>query len=76
MTWNNINVLWEINPNGKHLVVYRVTTLLFPGKQPIACLKRETTLSGSDIVGVENMTDGRFVPYVTGCVVNFNINMK
>jgi hypothetical protein len=37
----------KINPNGKQLVVYRVTTLLFPGKQPIACLKRETTLSGS-----------------------------
>ena len=35
----------KINPNGKQLVVYRVTTLLFPGKQPIACLKRETTLS-------------------------------
>jgi hypothetical protein len=33
------------NPNGKQVVVYRVTTLLFPGKQPIACLKRETTLS-------------------------------
>ena len=32
-------------PNGKQLVVYRVTTLLFPGKQPIACLKRETTVS-------------------------------
>jgi hypothetical protein len=31
----------KINPNGKQLVVYRVTTLLFPGKQPIACLKRE-----------------------------------
>jgi hypothetical protein len=30
----------KINPNGKQLVVYRVTTLLFPGKQPIACLKR------------------------------------
>jgi hypothetical protein len=28
----------KINPNGKQLVVYRVTTLLFPGKQPIACL--------------------------------------
>jgi IMP cyclohydrolase len=26
----------KINPNGKQLVVYRVTTLLFPGKQPIA----------------------------------------
>jgi hypothetical protein len=64
----------KINPNGKQLVVYQVTTLLFPGKQPIACLKRETTLSGSDIV--ENITDGRFAPYVTGCVVNFNINMK
>ena len=25
---------------------------------------------------VENITDGRFVPYFTGCVVNFNINMK
>jgi hypothetical protein len=35
----------KINPNGKQLVVYRVTTLLFPGKQPIARLKRETTLS-------------------------------
>jgi hypothetical protein len=35
----------KINPNRKQLVVYRVTTLLFPGKQPIACLKRETTLS-------------------------------
>jgi hypothetical protein len=58
-------------PNGKQLVVYRVTTLLFPGKQPIACLKRETILSGSDIVDVENITDGRFVPYITGCVVNF-----
>jgi hypothetical protein len=23
-----------------------------------------------------NITDGRFVPYITGCVVNFNINMK
>jgi len=66
----------KINPNGKQLVVYRVTTLLFPGKQPIACFKRETTLSGSDIVGVENITDGRFVPYITGCVGNFNINMK
>ena len=52
----------KINPNGKQLVVYRVATLLFPGKQPIACLKRETTLSGSDIVGVENITDGQFVP--------------
>jgi hypothetical protein len=66
----------KINPNGKQLVVYRLTTLLFSGKQPIACLKRETTLSGSDIVGVENITDGRFVPYITGCVVNFKINMK
>ena len=66
----------KINPNGKQLVVYRVTTLLFPGKQPIAYLKRETTLCGSDIVGVENITDGRFVLYITGCVVNFNINMK
>jgi hypothetical protein len=35
----------KINPNGKQLVIYRVTTLLFPDKQPIACLKRETTLS-------------------------------
>jgi hypothetical protein len=35
----------KINPNGKQVVVYRVTTLLFPGKQPIACLKRVTTLS-------------------------------
>jgi hypothetical protein len=25
---------------------------------------------------VENITDGRLVPYITGCVVNFNINMK
>ena len=25
---------------------------------------------------VENITGGRFVPYITGCVVNFNINMK
>ena len=25
---------------------------------------------------VQNITDGRFVPYITGCVVNFNINMK
>ena len=25
---------------------------------------------------VENITDGRFLPYITGCVVNFNINMK
>jgi hypothetical protein len=25
---------------------------------------------------VENITDGQFVPYITGCVVNFNINMK
>ena len=66
----------KINLNGKQLVVYRVTTLFPPGKQPIACLKRETTLSGSDIVGVENITDDRFVPYITGCVVNFNINMK
>ena len=24
----------------------------------------------------KNITDGRFVPYITGCVVNFNINMK
>ena len=45
MTWNNFNFLVKINPNGKQLVVYRVATLLFPGKQPIACLKRETTLS-------------------------------
>jgi len=66
----------KINPNGKQLVVYRVTTLVFPGKQLVACLKREPTLSGSDIVGVENITEGRFVPYITGCVVNFNINMK
>jgi hypothetical protein len=22
---------------------------------------------------VENITDGRFVPYITGCVVNFNL---
>jgi hypothetical protein len=75
----------KINPNEKQLVVYRVTTLLFPGKQPIVCLKRETTLSGSDICqkllnthfkSVENITDDRFVPYITGCVVNFNINMK
>jgi hypothetical protein len=51
----------KINPNGKQLVVYRVTTILFPGKQLIVCLKRETTLSGSEIVGVENITDGRFV---------------
>ena len=50
-----------VTPNGKQLVVYRVTTLLFPGKQLIVCLKRETTLSGSEIVGVENITDGRFV---------------
>ena len=35
----------ENKPNGKQLVIYRVTTLLFPGKQPIACLKSETTLS-------------------------------
>jgi hypothetical protein len=48
--------------------------IVFLGKQPIACLKRETTLSGSDIV--ENITDGRFAPYITGCVVNVNINMK
>jgi hypothetical protein len=41
----------KINPNGKQLVVYRVTTLLFPGKQPLrASWKRETTLSESDIV--------------------------
>jgi hypothetical protein len=66
----------KINPNGKQLVVYWVTTLVFPGKQLIVCLKRETTLSGSDIVGVEHITEGRFVPYITGCVVNFNINMK
>ena len=25
---------------------------------------------------VENNTDGRCVPYITGCVVNFKINMK
>ena len=25
---------------------------------------------------VENITDGRFVPYITVCVGNFNINMK
>jgi hypothetical protein len=25
---------------------------------------------------VENITNGRFLPYITGCVVNFNINMK
>ena len=25
---------------------------------------------------VENITDGWFVPYITGCIVNFNINMK
>ena len=25
---------------------------------------------------VENITDGRFVPYITDCVVNFNINIK
>jgi hypothetical protein len=25
---------------------------------------------------VENITDGQFVPYIAGCVVNFNINMK
>ena len=25
---------------------------------------------------VENITDGWCVPYITGCVVNFNINMK
>jgi hypothetical protein len=25
---------------------------------------------------VQNITDGRCVPYITGCVVNFNINMK
>ena len=25
---------------------------------------------------VENIIDGRCVPYITGCVVNFNINMK
>jgi hypothetical protein len=31
---------------------------LFPGKQPIACLKRETILSRSDIVNVANITDG------------------
>ena len=24
----------------------------------------------------KNITDGRFVPYITGCVVNFNVNMK
>jgi len=24
----------------------------------------------------KNITDGRFVPYITGCVVNFKINMK
>jgi hypothetical protein len=66
----------KINPNAKQLVVYRVTTLLFPGKQPIVCLKREATLCGSDIVGVENITDGWFVLYITGCVVSFNINMK
>ena len=24
----------------------------------------------------ENITDGRFVPYISGCVVNFNISMK
>jgi hypothetical protein len=64
------------NLNGKQLVVERETTLLFPGKQPIACLKTETTLYDNDIVGVENIIDGRFVPYITGCVVNFNINMK
>jgi hypothetical protein len=40
----------EINQNEKQLVVYRVTTLLFPDKQPTACLKRETILSESDIV--------------------------
>ena len=49
---------------------------MFPGKQLIVCLKRETTLSGSEIVGVENITDGRFVLYITGCVISFNINMK
>ena len=61
----------KINPNGKQP---GNNPIVFLGKQPIACLKRETTLSGSDIV--ENITDGRFAPYVTGCVVNFNINMK
>jgi hypothetical protein len=24
----------------------------------------------------KNITDGQFVPHITGCVVNFNINMK
>jgi hypothetical protein len=52
---------------GNTRVVTRVTTLLFPGKQPIAC---------THFKSVENITDGRFGPYITGCVVNFNINMK
>jgi hypothetical protein len=35
ITWpETILMFVKINPNGKQLVVYRVTTLLFPGKQP------------------------------------------
>jgi hypothetical protein len=31
----------KINPNGKQLVVYRVTTLLFPGKQIVVYIAEQ-----------------------------------
>jgi hypothetical protein len=39
-------------------------------------LKKIQKLLNTLLKSVENITDGRFVPYITGCVVNFNINMK
>ena len=36
----------------------------------------EVNILNTHFKSVENITDGRCVPYSTGCVVNFNINMK
>ena len=36
----------------------------------------EVNILNTHFKSVEHITDGRFVPCITGCVVNFNINMK
>jgi hypothetical protein len=38
--------------------------------------KKNEDLIPKNFKNVENITDGWFLPYNTGCVVNFNINTK
>jgi hypothetical protein len=79
----------KINPNEKQLVVYPLRAskgkqlflevtlssvcLQFGQTSRMAVANSSTSRFGK---ASKNITDGQFVPYITGCVENFNINMK